>query len=67
LDGAILRIALRALLGKTLLRTGSVGIDMRETRVFEHNLASRNFDELIMGHDAVDPRSRPSAYDVDDH
>ena len=47
LDGAVFRIAPRALAGEALLRARNVVVDVDEGDVVEHHLAGRKLDQLV--------------------
>src|SRR5262249_10576504 len=61
LDGAVFRIAPRALTGETLLRARNVVINVDIGDVVEHHLAGRKLNELIACDDNLDLRVGPAS------
>ena len=59
LDGAVFRIAPRALAGETLLRAWNVLVNMDKGRVVEHHLAGPKLNQLIARADDLDLPGRP--------
>src|SRR5271168_4570914 len=59
LDGVVFGVALRALLGEPLLRTGNVVVDMGMGAVGDGGLAGRELDQLEARIDGIDLGVRP--------
>src|SRR6516162_10023054 len=65
IDGAVLRVALGALLGEALLRPRNTVPGIGEGAVPEHDLAGRDLDELIGDSDVAEFLFRPAADWID--